>query len=122
MGYAVETYTISSTGAKIFAPSLGSNVPYAARVTAGARNNTTEGSAYQSEGMTDGTNVVCHSFAPSFAKMWPFTAESNYIVALYTAATTKVLSATFTSWAANDFRINVDVLTGSQKITVEYWY
>lgn len=122
MGYRVETYTVSSTGNKIFAPSLGGATPYAARMTVGARNNTTETSAYQSEGKTDGSFTVCHSFAPSFAKHWPYSGESSYLAALYTAAGTKVMSCTFTSWAADDFRINVDVLTVAQKVTVEYWY
>lgn len=121
MAYYRAAFSYGTTGSKTLALTLGGATPVGARITMGARLNTTETSAIFSQGGTDGTNTHCISTAPSFTKKWPYTAESSYIIAHYSNSTTKVFSATFTSFAANQMTINVDVADANYQLLVEAW-
>lgn len=121
MSYYRAAFSYGSTGSKSLSLTLGGATPIGARITMGARVNTTETGAIFSQGGTDGTNVHCISTAPGFTKKWPYTAESNYIIAHHNVAGTKVFSATFTSFAANNMTINVDVADSNYQLLVEAW-
>lgn len=121
MAYYRATFSYGTTGSKNLSTPLGGATPIGARITMGARVNTTETGAIFSQGGTDGTRTHCISTAPSFTKKWPYTAESNYIIAHHNTAGTKVFSATFTSFAADQMTINVDVADANYQLIVEVW-
>lgn len=84
----------------------------------GARLNTTETKDMSSWGITDLTNTICHSVAPSFSKRWPYSGETSYQIALYSASTTKVLSFSPVSIDSSDFVVNADVTNSSYPVTL----
>lgn len=121
MGYFRGTFSYGSTGNKTLSTPLGGATPIGARITMGARINTTETSALFSQGGTDGTRTHCTATAPSFTKKWPYTAESNYIIAHHSSSANKVFSATYVSWAADELVINVDDFDSNYQLQVEVW-
>lgn len=120
MGYYRATYSFGSTGAKSLVLGLG-GTPIGCRVTMGARLNTTETQPIFSQGGTDGTRTHCMAHAPGVSKKWPYTGESNYLIAHYNTAGTKVFSATFTSFSSDQIDINVDVANANYQLIVEAW-
>lgn len=122
MAYHRGTVSYGTTGNKsISLSNLGGATPIGARITMGARLNTTETSALFSQGGSDGTRTHCVSTAPSFTKKWPYSGESDYIIAHYSNSTTKVFSATFVSFGTDELVINVDVANSNYQLIVEAW-
>lgn len=122
MKYLVGTVSYGTTGNKtLVLDDLDGATPFAVRVTVGARLNTTESSDFETKGFTDGTTTVCHSHAPSFAKKWPYSGQSNYLFALYTNSTTKAVSGTFVSWDVDELTINIDQANANHQICFEVW-
>lgn len=115
----VGTASFGTTGSKTLLHGLGA-VPSKIKVSVGARINTTETSAFGSEGVTDKTTTVSRAFAPSFTKRWPFSGESNYLLSFYTTSGNKVLSFTFTSTDDEELIINVDTANSSSSYPVTF--
>jgi len=121
MAYYTATYSFGSTGLKTLILDLGGATPKGLRITMGPRNNTTESVQLLSVGMTDGTNTHCIATCPSFSKKWPYTSQPNYLIAHHSASGTKVFSATFDSWSADEAVINVDTANANYPLLVEAW-
>jgi hypothetical protein len=100
---------------------LGGATPIGCRITAGPRLNTTETSELWAQGGSDGTRTHCIATCPGFSKKWPYTSESNYIIAIYSNSSTKVLSGTFTGFTTDEVDINIDVANSNYQVIVEAW-
>lgn len=121
MAYYRASTSFGSTGNKTLTLDLGGDTPIGVRITMGARLNTTETSEIFAIGGTDGTRVHCHAIAPGFSKKWPYSGESSYLIAHYSSSSTKVFSATYVSWAADELVINVDTANANYQLIVEAW-
>lgn len=122
MGYVAGSTSQGSTGNKIIVLPLDGGTPYAVRCSMGARFNTIESNIRKSEGFTDGERTKCISNVNSKTKNHPHSGDSDYLIEHYSSSTTKVFSATFVSWDADELVINVDDADANYQLFLEVWY
>lgn len=123
MAYWRGTVSFGTTGNKTCIVDLGGATPIGCRFTGGPRLNTTESSELWAQGGSDGTRTHAVATAPGFSKKWPYTSESNYVIAIYSNSSTKVFSATMqgTPFGSDEVYINVDTANSNYQLILEAW-
>lgn len=119
--YYRASFSFGTTGNKSLYVDLGGAIPKGYRITMGARLNTTETQPIFSQGGSDGTRTHCFSTAPGLSKRWPYTGESNYVIAHHSTAGAKVLSGTHVGLSSDQIDINLDAANSNYPAIVEAW-